>query len=219
MSETETNSDSQTTYDVATPTPSRRGGRRRSARIDGADLLPDLGNHTVSVVEEYRYWVGVLPGCPREHIDLAGINFPKINENLVDQRGSNKKQRVPVIGAIVTLTADKIRRMRERLPRTVIRFYDDQGEKEEPGTGLNVGDNYRQPRRGQVITIPTAENVETARRNNRPARQYSPHPNDRPAAEFMFCVLCKNQERGERGDVYPDTLDKTGLEWPGTPID
>lgn len=202
---------------VAVP-PVRASGAK--TKIDGSQLVPDLNKasrNAGGVLQSYKYWVGVTPSCPVEHIDLAGINFPKVNENLVDDpMRTGQRRRVPVIGAIVFLTEDKIRKMRERLPRTVIRFYDnDQGERDEPGTGQNIGDNHRRPRRGEPITIPSADEVEQRRKAGKPTRQYIPNPNDVPAARYMFAVLCADQVNGSRGDYYPETLETTGLEWPG----
>ena len=106
--------------------------------IGGSDLVPDLDAHKAQsgVARSYKYWVGVTPSCPREHIDLAGINFPKVNENLVtDPMRTGNKRRVPVIGAIVDIDEHRVQRMRDKLKRTVIRFLDDGGQTEEPGTG------------------------------------------------------------------------------------
>ena len=210
-----TNEAPTTNPDVGVPIETRNT-QPRHTRIDGADLVPDTsspGAH--GVLRQYKYWVGVTPSCPVEHIDCAGINFPKVNENIVpDPLRTSQKKRVPVIGAIVFLTEDKIRKMRERLPRTVIRFLDDAGVKEEPGTGQNVGDNHQRPRRGHLITIPTAEDVARARKTGRPSRQYIPQTSDAPAARFMFAQLCDDQERGSRGEFYPEPLEVTGLEWP-----
>lgn len=206
-----TNPDVGKPASVTPPTPARATSK---TKIAGSALVPSKRSVT-GRVRQYRYWVGVTPSCPVEAIDLAGINFPKVNENIVDDPlRTGEKRRVPVIGSIVFLTEDKIRRMRERLPRTVIRFLDDKGQRDEPGTGENVGDNHVRPRRGQLITIPSAEEIQARRAANRPAREYVEHPNDVPAARFMFAVLCEDQERGSRGDYYPDVLENTGLEWP-----
>ncbi len=204
--------------DVGRPTNNAPKAPAAKTRIAGSALVPDLAAHSSrsgGVLHEYLYWVGVTPSCPREHIDCAGINFPKVNENLVDDpMRTNKKQRVPVIGAIVRLTEDKIRRMRDKLPRLVIRFLDDKGQHEEPGTGQNIGDNFQRPRRGQIITIPTEDEVASARARGKASRQYVPQKNDAPAARFMFAQLCADQEKGSRGEVYPEPLEVTGLEWP-----
>ena len=185
--------------------------------VPGSALVPDIESRRRNggVAKEFFYWVGVTPSCPVQHVDIAGINFPKVNENLIDDPlRSGTKKRVPVIGAIVRLNEKAMKTLRERLPRTVIRFTDDEGEREEPGTGQNIGDVFRRPRRGHLITIPTAEEVAQRRATGRPTREYVPRPSDVPAARFMFAVYCSDQTRGNRGDVYPDPLETAGLRWP-----
>lgn len=199
--------------------PIRRRGRKAAAptgRIEGADLVPDLVAHgKVAVSRTYRYWVGVTPSCPVESVTLGGISFPKLNEDIVpDPMRTGQKRRVPVIGAITLMDARQIERVRDSLRRTVIRFYDDAGEVVEANTGQNVGDAHRRPRRGQLISIPSPELVEARRKQGRPIRPYVPHANDVPAARYLFAVLCDDQERGSRGDYYPETLETTGLEYP-----
>lgn len=185
--------------------------------IGGGALVPDLGaaRERAGTLVQYRYWVGVLPDCPVESIDLCGINFPKVNENLIDDpMRTGIMKRVPVIGSIVWLTADKIRKMRDRLPRTVIRFLDEPEVVDEPGTGKNVGDVHRRARRGHLITIPTAAEVAERKKHGRSTRQYVPGPHDAPAANYMFAVLCADQRNGSRDETYPDVLADTGLSWP-----
>jgi hypothetical protein len=196
------------------------------SKIGGASLVPDIASRSESagISRRYRYWVGVTPDCPRESIDLAGVNFPKINELIIPDPGrTSTKKRVPVIGSIVWLTEDKIRKMIERLPRTVVRYTSDEGAKEEPGTGQNVGDVHERPRKGHLITIPTDAEIEAKRLKGRSVRTYSPDPRrDVPAARFMFAQLCADQENGSRGHTYPDTLETAGIEWPddlGIPSD
>lgn len=206
--------------DVGMPAVAVRPGPEKPpvrTHISGKSLVPDLDDlrSNAGISLQYRYWVGITPSCPVESIDIAGINFPKINENLVeDPMRTGIKRRVPVIGSIVYLTEDKIRRIRERLARTVIRFTEDPGEQDEPGTGQNLGDAHRRARRGQVITIPTSQEVVERRKAGKATRQYVPGPNDVPAARFLFAQLCADQVNGSRGDVYPETLETTGLEWP-----
>ncbi|HXI82133.1 MAG TPA: hypothetical protein VNM34_15100 [Verrucomicrobiae bacterium] len=184
-------------------------------RIPGRELVLEAGRHDASVGVEYRYWVGVSPSCPVQSITVAGIDFPKVNELLIDDPArTGQKRRVPVIGAIVFLDADRIRRLREQLPRTVIRFLDDGGEKEEPGTGQNIGDAHRQPRKGHVITVPSPEEVAQRRKDGTAINLYVPSRHDVPAARFMFAQICADQERGSRGEFYPDPLEVSGLDWP-----
>ena len=192
-----------------------RGRKKKSRTTAGSSLVPNITSGGQGAVKQFAYWVGVTPSCPVEHIDLAGINFPKVNELILpDPMRTNQKRRVPVIGSIVWLTQDRLELMEERLRRTVIRFYEDGGQKEEPGTGQNVGDNHVRPRRGQIITIPTAEEIKQRRERGKPTNEYRPHPNDVPAARYMFAQICEDQERGSRGEYYPETLEKTGLWWP-----
>lgn len=186
--------------------------------VGGADLTADVTKlaNDVGVVRQYRYWVGVTPSCPVEYIDMAGINFPKLNEIVMPSPQRNDmKIRKPVAGSLVWLTESHIRALRDRLPRTIVRFLDDKGVADEPGTGENIGDLVRHPRRGQVITIPQPADVAAARAKGRAVNLYTPDPlRDAPAARFMFAQLCPNQDRPERGDYYPDTLEVTGLSWP-----
>lgn len=183
-------------------------------KIAGADLVPPADVRRPGIERRYKYWVGVTPSCPVEHIDCAGINFPKRNEELLSERGSSEKKRNEVIGSIVELNEEKIIRLRERLPRLVVRFLNDPGEKEEPGTGQNLGDLYRQPRKGVIVKIPRAEDVAANKAKGWPTHEYVAQANDEPAARYMFAVLCDDQQRGRRGTTYPETLETTGLEWP-----
>jgi hypothetical protein len=200
--------------DVGKPA-TTRGRKAKSRKVAGTSLVPDLSSIVSGATKQYAYWVGVTPSCPVEHIDLAGINFPKVNELIVaDPLRTNQKRRVPVIGSIVWLTKDRLELMQERLRRTVIRFYEDAGQKDEPGTGQNVGDNHVRPRRGQLITIPSDEQIQQAGKANRAIRRYVPQSNDVPAARFMFAELCSDQVKGNRGEVYPEPLEVTGLDWP-----
>jgi len=191
-----------------------------AAHLKGADLVPDISRESAQagVLKQYRYWVGVTPSCPVESIDLAGINFPKLNEKIVPDpmRGGGKK-RIPVAGALVWLSEDKVRRMRECLPRTVVRFLDSKGQREEKGTGENIGDNAERPQRGHLITIPTEADLKDRALKGKPARAYAPDTQrDVPAARFMFAQLCPDQVNSERGETYPEPLEVTGLDWPGT---
>lgn len=185
--------------------------------IPASELVPDLGSARLrsGTLNQYRYWIGALPDCPVESVDLCGLNFPKVNENLIDDpMRTGIKKRVPVIGAIVFITAEKIRALRERLPRTVIRFLDEPEQRDEPGTGQNVGDVHKRARRGHLITIPTPEEVEARKKAGRSTRQYVPGPNDVPAANYLFAQLCADQQNGSREETYPETLADTGLVWP-----
>lgn len=187
-------------------------------KVAGSDLVADIKGHSqaAGLERRYRYWIGITPSCPVNGIYLAGLNFPKVNEQIVpDPARTGQKRRRLVAGAIVWITEHKIRLLRERLPRTVIRFSSDEGVRDEPGTGENIGDVAQRPRRGRVITIPSDAELEERRQRGKPAHAYRPDSKrDVPAARFMFAQLCENQEHPEQGEFYPDPLELTGLEWP-----
>lgn len=188
-------------------------GPRR--RIAGSDLVPSVDANRAVTLREHRYWIGTLPDCPREHVDIAGVNFPKVNELLVpDRTNPTKKTRIPVFGSIVHLSVGKLEQIRERLTRTVVRFTEAE-VREEAGTGQNVGDPHQRPRRGHLITIPRAEDIEVARKEGRAIHLYVASADDVPVARFLFMQLCADQKNGMHGSVYPDPLEVTGLEIPG----
>lgn len=198
--------------DAGKPT---RKQKPKTRIVAGSDLVPNLETLKTGSLTRYAYWVGISPSCPVENIVLGGINFPKVAERIVDDpMRTAQKRRVPVIGSLVWLSIEQIDKIREALSRTVIRFYPDGGQKEEPGTGQNVGDNHIRPRRGQVITIPSAEQVEEAQKSGRAIRRYIASERDVPAARFLFAQLCADQKNGNRGDFYPDPLETTGLDYP-----
>lgn len=208
----------------ATPEAAGTAQARPSARetasthIAGSALVPDIAarSRATGVARQFKYWIGVSPGCPVESIRLAGVCFPKVNQKLVpDPNRSGKKARVPVVGAIVWLNEDKIRALRERLPRTVIRFQNAEAIIEEPGTGENIGDNAVRPSKGKVITIPTNEEIAFRKKRGKPTNEYVPDTTrDVPASRFMFAQICDDQVNGERGEFYPEPVETAGLAWP-----
>jgi len=196
------------------PKPNPKPNPKRVS-IPGKDLLPDLSKGSGVAVREVVFWVGVIPDCPTEGIDLAGINFPKMNERLIpDPMRQGKKKRYPVVGAIVRLRRDKIEQMREKLTRTVIRFTDGSGTGQtvDPHSDLSVLETTR--RRGHLITIPTEADTNMRKEAGRPTHEYTANPNDVAAAKFMFAIPCPDQDNPQREEFYPDTLDITGLIWP-----
>lgn len=185
-----------------------------NAKIPGSSLVPDLEKHRAAVTESHWYWLGVTPDCPAKIVTLAGLSFPIINED-VRRTPDGRTERIPRIGAVLQLTREHILRIRERLARTVVRFIEDKGTHVEPGSGQNLGDPIERPRKGYVITIPRDEDIKARRDAGFSIQPYVQMPGDEPAARYLFAVLCSNQERGSRGESYPDPLEKTGLEWPG----
>lgn len=187
-------------------------------RITGASLSADPSKHKGGVEKSFLYWVGALPGCPVESVTLGGLCFPKMEE-LVSRGVNGETVRNAVLGSIVRMTEDNLRRIVERLPRTVIRFRpSSDGPKDavgHHGAGLGIesvsGDQRR--RKGQLITIPTDAETKARRDAGRNTNLYRPGPSDEPAARYLFAVLCDQKQPG-RGDHYPEPLEVTGLDWP-----
>lgn len=195
---------------VAVAAPPKRS--KSKTKFEGKSLVPDLEKNRTAVSRLYWYWIGVTPNCPVDEVQIVGTGFPKVEEKVTQING--KTQRHPLIGKLVQLDEAAIRRLRERLPRTVIRFIDAKDQHEEPGTGMNLGDVYERKRRGHLITIPRESDVAEIEKQGRAVRRYVQDPRDQPAARYMFAQICDDQERGNRGAVYPETLETTGLEWP-----
>lgn len=208
--------------------PKRRPGRPRKhplpeavqaptkrARFAGAELVPDLERHRAAVTTAYWYWIGALPGMPAEWVTLGGECFPKMEEDLVPHpKDPTKRLRLPRIGALVRLTRAKFDHIRDHLSRTVVRMTHEPAQV-AVGPGVqNTGAPVARGRKGFLITIPTAAEVEQRRKANIALNTYTQDPRDEPVARYLFARLCDNQERGERGDSYPEPLEVTGLEWP-----
>lgn len=197
----------------APPRPS--GSEQLGTHFGGTDLVPTITERQEENIRRYAYWVGVLPACPTENAYLAGICFPKQTaQRIQDSNRSGRTQLVPQAGSIVRLDARRVKKIREVLRRTVIRFLDDPGQKEEPGTGLNIGDLHVRPRRGHLITIKTPEQLQYLRLKGKPAREYIPKEGDAPLARYAFAILCPDQENPTPGPVYPEPLEVLGLSWP-----
>jgi len=201
--------------------------KNKATRTKGADLVPDLSKHKAGLIQKHFYWIGALPSSPSEALYVAGVDFPKMTEKVT---GFGKDtQRIPGIGHVRELTADQVARIRERLPRVVIRF---DGAPPEgiggPGSQLQSimphertdaeGRTVLVPpprRRGHPITIKTDAEMKKARAAGTPARGYSQMPYDEPAANHIFAVLCADQNQPQANAFYPESLAVTGLDWPG----
>lgn len=191
------------------PGPKPKAAQATGRKIaDGAALSTPL---VTNAIEDARwYWIGVTADCPVGFITVGGECFTKIEE-IVAKDPNGGTSRSPVPGSLVKLTRDKLVRMAERIPRTVIRFLD--GSDDATENHLAVPGQTKRPPRAQVITIPSPEQVEADRASGRATRTYRRHPGDRPAAQFLYCHPVERQDRPMRGHEY-QTLDQTGLEWP-----
>jgi len=189
-----------------------------STTTPGASLVPDLKSMTRGVIGKWWYWIGTLPGCPREHLDIGSTDFPKQTEDVrVDSRG--KTHRRGQIGSVRELTHVQLQRIEDDAPQCVIRFdaKDDTPCPGGPGDGLDALDAPR--RKGRPIRIPTNTQATKAIKDGRPMRPYTAEVTDEPAARYIFAQLCDDQNHPQRSDFYPDPLEVTGLEWPNTTQD
>ena len=184
----------------------------QGTKLAGSDFLPTP--QQTATVSRYRYWVGVTPDCPVENLTIGGISWPKINERLIaDPRRTGEKRRLPVIGAIVWIDKQRMQVIKRDTPLTVMRLMlPSQSASRHMET---ISDNVERPPSGHVITIPSPQDIEDAHREGRAINHYHHDAEkDVPAARYMFAQLCEDQENPQRGEYYPDTLEKTGFEWP-----
>ena len=191
----------------------------RTTQIDGASLVPDFDSHAGrGVTTEYAYWMGLTPACPAHQINVAGLNFPKMNEILIqDPNRTGKRQRIPVIGGLDKgVNSDHIAALRAVLPRLVVRFTEAAAgdQIEETGSGQNIGDVHVRVRKGFIITIPTAEAIAQAKADGRQVPRYIRKPGDEPAARYMYFKLCENQGSPLRGNECPPSIEEAGIFWP-----
>ncbi len=190
----------------------------------GSALVPDLDANRAVMRYTKWYWIGALPGSPVEAVTVAGQCFPKIEERIIKASAAADQVRYPVIGAIVPLTKTDIDRMREALPRTIMRFTSSGRQTSDQfgagmpaidaGTGNTVEQAIGRNRKGFLVTIPKAKDVEEMLKQGRAARTYEQREGDEPAARYLFAQLCPDQQNPSRGEVYPEPLELTDLDWP-----
>jgi hypothetical protein len=178
-------------------------------------LAANLDAHAPGVIVETAYWLGAFPGCCGEGLDIAGINFPKINEDIRPGLGHGNTERIPRLGAVVRLSQQKVDQIREKLPQSVIRF-------KEAATAEQHRDamDYTQKRRnGHPIRIPTEAQLKDAKKDGRILRRYVRRQYDEPAARYLFAVPCTDQKNPVRGVAYPESLEDIDIEWPKAKAD
>lgn len=190
-----------------------------SNKVAGSSLVPSfvIGSSRSIVSKSWRYWVGLLPSAPVEAMTICGVSFPKMNEDLVsDPMRTSTKKRIPVIGAITIISESLLLKIIDQIPRIVFRFQP--GQKEEIGTGQNIGDNHQRPRRGTIVTIPRPDELIARAAMGRSSQAYDQQSGDEPVAKYIFAILCQDQEVGERGDFYPSSLEASGFDLPPTVV-
>ena len=178
-----------------------------TTKVPASQLAPDFNNIPGELeLTEHTFWLGVTADCPRGQIDVAGLHFPKAEEQIVIN-AAGKQVRVPVIGAInKTVTRLHFEELVKVLSRLVIR---PTKPVLQDGTGVNTGDPIERAK-GRLIKIPDAKMIAGATASGRRLDPYVKQPGDRPATEFMFFV---HAPKGVRGTEY-QTIAEAGLEWP-----
>jgi hypothetical protein len=194
-----------------------RGKNAKPLVVPGAKLIPDLNDHSEALSEEVFFWVGMIMEAPVENLTIAGIRMSKTQERVVRSKSDPKKHdRFPVYGGICRMTRQRFNTFCETMSRTIFRFHSSEAIKEELGTGVNMGDVHVQHRRGYPIQIPSAELIASRKANGKSVRPYRASAMDEAAAYYCYAIECHNQAKPKRGEDSPDTLDITGIVWPGT---
>lgn len=179
----------------------------KTTKVSASQLAPDFNNIPGDLnFAEHTFWLGVTADCPRGQIDVAGLHFPKAEEQIVIN-AAGKQVRVPVIGAInAKVTRLHFEELVKVLPRLVIR---PTKQVLQDGSGQNTKDPIERAK-GRLIKIPDAAMIAGATASGRQLEPYVKQPGDRPATEFMFFV---HAPKGVRGTEY-QTIAEAGLEWP-----
>lgn len=179
----------------------------KTTKVPASHLAPDFDNIPGDLnLSEHTFWLGVTADCPSGQIDVAGLHFPKAEEQIVIN-DAGKQVRVPVIGAInKTVTRVHFQELVRLLPRLVIRPVK---PVVQDGSGVNTGGPIERAK-GRLIKIPDEKMIAGAAEHGRRLEPYIKQPGDRPATEFMFFV---HAPKGVRGTEY-QTIAEAGLEWP-----
>tara|TARA_R100000808_G_C2114929_1_gene127866 strand:- start:390 stop:1052 length:663 start_codon:yes stop_codon:yes gene_type:complete len=177
----------------------KAGKANQTTKANSNDLIPDLDKLSGSVEHQYTYWIGVTESCPTNHLDVGSIAFPKTMEELVpDPARPGSYQRIPRFGSLHELRKDQVDSIIRGCKHGVVRF-----TSKEPGK-----------EKGYPIRIPTDEQLELSRQHGRGVRAYVQQPNDEPIAQYIYAVLCEDQDNPRRGEYSPAPLSETGLDWP-----
>lgn len=198
----------------------KKAAKAETTHVDPSKLQADFDSYEgLAVMEEHPFWMGLTADCPINQIDVGGLHFPKMEEEIVINN-AGKQVRVPVVGALnYHVTRENFDALIEVLPRIVIRFTEPEIEEDENAMGPD-GQNTGQPRRvrrGYLVKIPTKEQIEANEKDirdnggrGRRLRRYVRQPSDRPASEFMFFQHVADKRRGHNYQ----TIAEEGLNWP-----
>lgn len=170
-------------------------------KVSVAALEPNFAELPDEIqVFEKTFWLGLSADCPRGQIDVAGLHFPKLEEE-IKRNQAGKQVRNPVIGCInKTVTRAHFDALVKALPRYIIRPHKD-ADLDDP----------KSLAKGKLIKLPDPEAVHEGPEMRRKLKPYVQRPGDRPATEFMFFMHAPS---GKRGNEYQTIAEAGGLEWP-----
>lgn len=204
----------------------------------GKAFLPDPELLAVATTKRYSFWVGVYPACPPDGVVVGAINFPKVSAKLRRPPDSDTYEHFPYIGGIVPMSRAQFDRVCDRMKYQLIRFAEPRNDK-QPMAGSKMEDNrvpskleVREMREngeamppgfykrkagteGGPVKIPRPEDIKKAKENGRALPGYMAQPYDEPAARYLFCIPCEDQENPRAGEIYPPSIADTGMVWPG----
>lgn len=87
----------------------------------GAHLAPPI--EPGPQVSLYWFHVGLLPNVPRGQIDIAGVHFPKYQEDVRIDPENGKTIRTKKRGAVVPLSQHQLDELEKRLPKLFLRTF------------------------------------------------------------------------------------------------
>lgn len=130
------------------------------AGIAGAsDVPPRVG----VPVDARLYWIGTLPGNPRQNVAISGISFPAFSEILEDQ--GYVTQRHKRAGGLVWLSPERVERVKTAIADRVVRTT----TTGNPATGV----------------LPIRVVVSMTGNYHRP---YVPYVDDEPLGKYLYLI-------------------------------
>ena len=169
-------------------------------------LAPEL-------VDRWWYWCGVLPHAPFTGAHTGTVSWQRESMVFRWSGHSHRKEGVRMLGMLHLLSRADLETIAQRLARQIVRPVRAASfEPRLPGVE-NVGDSPRDV--GQVVTLPTPQELEEFAQNYRIRRRPSAHlqPGDEPLAQFVYCVPCNEDQPHPRpiGTPLPLSVAETGI--------
>lgn len=180
----------------------------KPTKVDPSRLAPDFNKIEGDLeAKPFTFWLGLTADCPRGQIDVAGLHFPRVEEE-IRTNDAGQQSRVQESGTInKTVNRHNFDELVRLLPRLVIRMTK---VVTEASAGRNTGDPIERSK-GYLVKIPdTKAFTDAAGSGRRTLKPYVKRPGDRPATEFMYFMHAPN---GKREHEF-QTIAVAGLEWP-----